>query len=51
MLQVMLLLQVSMLAVVETQIKQMIGFILQLTQTLQQQVVWKEEGVQSQLDQ
>jgi len=39
MLQVMLLLQVSMLAVIETQILQQIGFILQLTQTLQQQVV------------
>jgi len=38
MLQVMLLLQVSMLAVVEIQILQQIGFILQLTQTLQQQV-------------
>jgi len=38
MLQVMLLLQVSMLAVIETRILQQIGFILQLTQTLQQQV-------------
>jgi len=39
MLQAMLLLQVNMLAVVETRILQQIGFILQLTQTLQQQVV------------
>jgi len=36
--QVMLLLQVNMLAVIETRILQQIGFILQLTQTLQQQV-------------
>ncbi len=36
--QVMLLLQVSMLVGVEIQIKLTIGFILQLIQTLQQQV-------------
>ena len=47
-LQGMLLLQVSMLVVVETQIKQAIGFILQLIQTLQQQEKLKEEGFQSQ---